>query len=168
MKSILCVIDVSKSSIKVLQLATSIALTYKVPLIILGVYRAMDYNDNDEYLRTAYKKEVKEKFELLKNKALLLDLIHYEFYIESGYLSNRIHAYVKKELVNTIIISQRLSNTIDQINPMALQDLIARIKVPFMIVPQEADIELYSNHQKSIVADFKKINPKVADGQPLN
>jgi hypothetical protein len=144
MKSILCVIHLAQSSVKVLEIAVSMALAYKTHLTILFPYRTIDAGHGEPgKLKARLEHEAQEKFALLKKQVPSIDFISYDFQPETGFPSDRINSYVKKNVIHTIVISQRHANTIDEINPMALQHLIMKWKLPFMIIPEDADVEAF-------------------------
>jgi hypothetical protein len=147
MKSILCVIHLTQSSVKALEVAVSLAIAYKTHLTILFPYRLINAGHNGDVgkLKATLELEAREKFAMLKKKVASIDLIPYEFQPEIGFSSDRINSYVKRNKVHTIVISQRHANTIDEINPMALQNLIVSWKIPFMIVPEDVDAEVFSS-----------------------
>jgi len=147
MKSILCVIHLAQSSVKVLEVAVSMASAFKTHLTILFPYRLIEtgHNGDARKLKAKLEEEARQKFNLLKKQVLSIEQISYEFNPEIGFSSDRINSYVKRNKVHSIVISQRHANTIDEINPMALQILITNWKLPFMIVPEEVDAEVFSS-----------------------
>lgn len=146
MKSILCVIHLGQSSVKVLEVAVSMAFAYKAHLTILFPYRLIDAGHTCEVgkLKATLEQEAHEKFVTFKKQVASIDLVPHDFLTEIGFTSDRINSYVKRNKVHAIVISQRHANTIDEINPMALQNLIANWKLPFMIIPEEVDVEVFS------------------------
>jgi predicted P-loop ATPase/GTPase len=147
MRPILCVIDLTQSSVKVLEAAARMAHAYKVHLTILFPYRLIDYAYQGDLakLKTNLEQEARENFSLFKKQIKLMDQLSYEFQPEIGFSADRITSYVKRNKVDMIIISQRQANAINEVNDMDLQNLIMNSKLPFMIVPEQVDAEIFSN-----------------------
>lgn len=147
MRPILCVVDLTQSSVKVLEVAARMAYAYKEHLTILFPYRLIDYSYKGDLakLKAKLEQEAGEKFFLLKKQIVLMDQLSHEFQPEIGFPADRINSYVKRNKLDMIVISQSQGNTISEINGMALQQLIANSKLPFMIVPDEVDVEIFSN-----------------------
>jgi hypothetical protein len=146
MKSILCVIHLAQSSVKVLEVAASMARAFKAHLTILFPYRLIDHDHNGDVgkLKATLEQEARDKFSILKKQIVSMDILSYEFQPEIGFSSDRINSYVKRNKVHTIVISQRHANTIDGINPMTLQSLITNWKLPFVIVPEDVDVAVFN------------------------
>jgi hypothetical protein len=139
MKKILCVIDFSKSSGKVLQVAGSISKACDAHLIIIYPYRLITSSHSGDMtsLRLHLENDAKEKFkELGKNISEIANISH-EFQPEIGFIADRIDAHVKKGAVDMVVISQELTANTNDIKGFNLQHLITCSKLPFMIVPFE-------------------------------
>lgn len=145
MRPILCVIDLSEMSTQVIEVAARMAYAYKTVLTILYPYRLIQEGYHGEILKLKLKleQEAKEKFAALTKRIPLLSNVVYDFQPEIGFPYDRINAYVKRNKVEAVIISQRQANTINEINPSALQTLITSSKLPFTIVPEEIDAEVF-------------------------
>jgi len=146
MRPILCVIDLTDSSVKVLEVAARMAYANKAHLTILYPYRLINhgYLTDLAKLKTKLEQEAKEKFALLQKQAGGFNHITHDFQPEIGFPADRISAYVKRNKLDLIIISQAQANTINELNGMGLQNLITNSKLPFMIVPEEMDVAVFS------------------------
>ncbi|HEY0656522.1 MAG TPA: universal stress protein [Chryseosolibacter sp.] len=146
MRPILCVIDLSETSLQVLEVAAKMAYAYKSHLTILFPYRLINngYKGEIAKLKTTLEQEAKEKFLALKKHVPLLDQISFEFQPEIGFPADRINSFVKRNKVDCIVISQRQANLMNEVNHLTLQSLIANSKLPFTIVPEEMDTEVLS------------------------
>jgi nucleotide-binding universal stress UspA family protein len=147
MRPILCVIDLSETSKKVLEVAAKMAYAYKAHLTILFPYRLIDNGFNGEIgkLKTTLEQEAGEKFQKLKSQITLLDEVSFEFQPEIGFPVDRINSFVRRNKIDSIIISQRQANLINEVNHLTLQALITNSRLPFTIVPEEVDSEVFSH-----------------------
>ena len=143
MREILCVIDLTESSGKVLEVAAGIANAYHSHLTVLFPYRLIDYGYNGEMatLKAKLETEARQKFLLQKKNLPIMDQVSYEFQPEIGFLADRINAHVKRDKLDMVIIGQQQSITTNDIKGFNLQNLITHSKLPFMIVPVEARTE---------------------------
>ena len=144
MRPILCVIDLSESAVQVLEVTARMAYAYKSHLTILFPYRLIDngYRGEISKLKAKLEQEAKEKFLSIKEQVSLLDHVSYEFQPEIGFPADRINSFVRRTKVDSVVISQRLANLMNEINSMELQNLITNSKLPFTIVPEEIDVEV--------------------------
>jgi nucleotide-binding universal stress UspA family protein len=146
MRPILCVVDLSESSVKVLEVAARMAHANKTRLTILFPYRLISngYKDDVSKLKGKLEQEAREKFSEIQKQVELLNHLFFEFQPEIGFAVDRINSYVKINKVDMIVISQSQANSINELNVMALQNLIANSKAPFTIVPQEVNTEIFT------------------------
>ena len=147
MRPILCVIDLSETSIKVLEVAAKMAYAYKSHLTILFPYRLIDNGFRGEIgkLKTTLEQEAKEKFQKLKSQVTMLDEVSFEFQAEIGFPADRINSFVRRNKIDSIVISQRQANLMNEVNHFTLQTLITNSRLPFTIVPEEVDSEVLSH-----------------------
>ncbi len=147
MRPILSVIDLSETSVQVLEVAVRMAYAYKTTLTILYPYRLIQNGYSGEILKLKLKleQEAREKFFSLTQRVPVLEKIFWDFQPEIGFSYDRINAYVKRNKIEAVIISQRQANAINEINPAALQTLITSSRLPFTIVPEEVDVEVPSH-----------------------
>jgi nucleotide-binding universal stress UspA family protein len=146
MRPILCVIDLSEKSGQVLEVAARMAYAYKSHLTILFPYRLIDrsYSGDVAKLKIKLEQEAKEKFSSLKSQLPLLKQVSHEFQSEIGFPADRINSFVRRNKVDSVVISQRQATLMNEVNPLALQNLITNSRLPFTIVPEEADAEVLS------------------------
>jgi len=147
MRSILCVVDLSESSVKVLEVAAKMAYANKIQLTILFPYRLISYAYKEDIskLKGKLDQEAREKFSSIQKQVELLNHISFEFHAEIGFAVDRINSYVTQNKVDIIVISQSQANSINEVNFTALQNLIASSKTPFTIVPAETNAEISSH-----------------------
>lgn len=146
MRPILCVIDLSESTVKVLEVAARMAYAYKSHLTILFPYRLINtpYTGEISTLKKKLEQEAKERFQSLEKHVSVLHLISYDFQPEIGFTIDRINSFVKRNEVDSVVIGQHQSDIINEVNPGAFQNLIKTTKLPFTIVPEETDANIYT------------------------
>ncbi|HEX8039905.1 MAG TPA: universal stress protein [Chryseosolibacter sp.] len=138
MKQLLCVVDFSDSTAKVLEIAGRIASGYKAHLVVLFPYRLIDYAYRGDItaLKLRLESEAKEKFQELKKNIPALQNVSCEFQPEIGFIFDRITSNLKKNKTEMIIIGQQQTVTINDLKGVSLQNLISGSKLPFVIVPE--------------------------------
>lgn len=144
MRQILCVIDLTESAAKVLEVAVRIANACKAHLIVLLPYRLISnrgYQGDIPSLKRKLETEANEKFEELKKKIPGVENVSWEFVSEIGFISDRIESNVRRKKVDIVIISQQQNDASDDRKSFNLQALIADSKLPFVVVPPEVNIE---------------------------
>jgi hypothetical protein len=138
MKPILCVIDLTESSVTVLKVAARIANAFKTRLTVLFPYRLIDYGYTGDLSKLKVKlvEEATEKFHNLKKEIGIINLITFEFQAEIGFASDRIMSNVKLKQPVMIVISQHQASIMNDLNSSVLEKLITNSKLPFIIVPE--------------------------------
>jgi hypothetical protein len=146
MRPILCVIDLSEASLHVIEVAAKMACAYKSQLTILFPYRLIDngYRGEISKLKTKLEQEARDKFVALKDRVTLLNQISYEFQPEIGFPADRINSFIRRNKIDSVVISQGQANLMNEVNHFTLQALIANAKLPFTIVPEAIDAEVLS------------------------
>ena len=139
MKRILCVIDLTEASARVLETAGNIASGSNAHLLVLFPYRLTDfgYRGDMTALRQKLESEAREKFLALKQNVPVLHSISCEFQPEIGFIFDRIISNVKKSQVDMIVIGQLQTVAINDAKGISLQSLISSSTLPFVIVPEE-------------------------------
>jgi hypothetical protein len=147
MRPILCVIDLSETSIKVLEVAARMAYANKTHLTILFPYRLINngFRDDVSKLKAKLEQDARERFEAIEKKVEALKLIAFDFHPEIGFAADRISSYLRRTKVDMIILSQREADSIGDVNGLGLRNLIAFSKVPFTIIPEEIDTEIFTH-----------------------
>lgn len=137
MKQILCVIDFSEETEKVLEEAANLADASKAHLIVLFPYRLIGQGHGDDMvaLKTTLESEAQKKFQNLKNALPGLEKASCEFHPEIGFAAGRISAYLRKKYVDTVIIGEQQLNEGYNKNGADLPDMISASRVPFIVVP---------------------------------
>jgi hypothetical protein len=115
-------------------------------LTILFPYRLTNYayDEDISQLKGKLEQEGRKKFLGIQKQIELLNDIFFEFHTEIGFAVDRINSYLRQNKVGMVIISQSQANLINEVNVMALQNLIATSETPFMIVPRENNAEVSS------------------------
>jgi nucleotide-binding universal stress UspA family protein len=147
MRPILCVIDLSETSIKVLEVAARMAYANKTHLTILFPYRLINsgFRDDVSKLKAKLEQDARDKFEVIEKKIEALKLIAFDFHPEIGFAADRINSYLRRTKVDMIILSQREADSIGEVNGLGLRNLITVSKVPFTIIPAEIDTEIFTH-----------------------
>jgi nucleotide-binding universal stress UspA family protein len=143
MRKILCVIDLTESSGKVLEVAAGIAIACKSHLVALFPYRLIDYAFSGEVatLKSKLETEARQKFNTIKATLPDFEKVSYEFQPEIGFLADRVSTHVKTDRVDMVVIGQEQSINTNDIKGFNLQHLITSSKIPFMIVPEVLNVE---------------------------
>lgn len=143
MKQILCAIDFSESSGKVLEVAAGIASAYQAHLIVLFPYRLIHngYRGDIPSLKVKLETEAREKFQNLRKNLAGYDQLSCEFAAEIGFMADRIAAHVSKKDIELVIIGQHLNAATNDPKGFNLQELIAHSGLPFVIVPSQVSAE---------------------------
>ena len=142
MRQILCVIDLSDSSGKVLEVAARFASAWKASLLVLFPYRLItdNYQGNLGSLKLQLETEAREKFNTLRGKLpACSNGLACDFQPEIGFVADRIRAHVSrdKDSIDMVILGQEQSALLNDSKGLNLQSLIANLNIPFVIVPAE-------------------------------
>lgn len=146
MKQILCVIDFSESSGKVLAVAAKIASACQAHLIVLFPYRLIHngYRGDISSLKVKLETEALENFQSLRKTLTGYEHLSFEFAAEIGFTSDRIQAHVRDRNTELVIIGQQQNAATNDLKGFNLQELIAYSGLPFVIVPSEVPAEAVS------------------------
>ena len=147
MKQILCVVDLSQSSAKVLEVAAGIAGAWRAHLIVLYPYRLIDYGHTGEMstLRRKLEAEAREKFYILQRGVPNMESLSHEFKPEIGFIADRVMDYTKTNSIGMVIVAQPQTDSGNDLKSFNVQSLIKNSKVPFVIVPYEVSTEAKSH-----------------------
>ncbi|HYI79073.1 MAG TPA: universal stress protein [Chryseolinea sp.] len=145
MRPILCVVDLTESAAQVLEVAARMAYAYKSHLTILFPYRLIDneYRGEISNLKGKLEQQARDKFLLLKKQVPVLDQVLHDFQPEIGFAADRISYFIKWNKVTSVVISQRQANLMNEVNQVPFQNLITNSKLPFVIVPEEVDVDVF-------------------------
>ncbi len=152
MKQILCVIDLTESAGKVLEVAAGLATACKAHLIVLFPYRLITsggYQGDLPSLKLKLEIDAKEKFDELRKGLPGMESITYEFVCEIGFVSDRIEANIRKKKVDLVVIGQQQTHASADLRTFNLQELISASRLPFVIVPppDHSDAKAVATHQ---------------------
>src|SRR5690349_15298176 len=140
MKEILCVVDFSGATGKVLEVAARIASACNAHLIVVYPYRLLldpTHEGDMMSLKRKIEAQAREKFQFLRSTLEVLKDVSVDFQPEIGFLADRIHAYTRKKNIDMIIIGQPQAGSETDIRNLNFQDLISNSQLPFVIVPAE-------------------------------
>lgn len=145
MRQILCVIDFSDSSKKVLEVAARIAIACHAHLMVLFPYRLIDHGHQGSLasLKLRLETEAKEKFNDLKDKLPHAETLSFEFQPEIGFVSDRIKAHISrdKDYIDLVIVGQEQTTATSDSRGFNLHNLITNSGLPFVIVPAQVNTE---------------------------
>lgn len=146
MKPILCVVDLTDSCYKVLEVAATVASSTRAHLIVLFTYRLIDLEriKDTTRFRGVMEERAKEKFVKFEKEILMNKDFSYEFQIEIGFLSDRINSYIARDAAGMVIIGEKQASAIEENRSVSLQHFIKNTNRPFIIVPQLKSVEAVS------------------------
>lgn len=144
MRPILCVVDLTPSSEKVLEIAATVASACHARLIILYSYRLVDLGRDANVLTLKDSMDAKAKARFIElGESVLRDKdVAYEFQTEIGFIADRIRTHVREKVAGMIVIGERQANDIDEHMSLTLREFISNMKLPFLIIPEESTVEL--------------------------
>jgi nucleotide-binding universal stress UspA family protein len=142
MKPILCVVDLKEPCQKVLEVAASIASKCHSHVIVLFSYRLINLGAEGDIssIKFIMDNEARNKFNEL-SKYLSQNEITYEFQTEIGFNADRIRSYAKRDSVGMVIIGESQAYDINEGRSFTLWQFITDMKLPFLIVPDEVNVE---------------------------
>jgi hypothetical protein len=138
MKSFLCALDFTEGTSKFLKAATQLAAKQDARLTILYPYRLLLAGADHDAVG-AKKKIVTgavNKFSELEKKLHMTGKLPYTFEPEIGFLSDQIQRRIKRQEVDTIVLSQRQSVQIDEHTGLTIQQLLDGLKVNLVIIDE--------------------------------
>ena len=144
MKPILCVVDLTPSSQRVLEVAATIASACHAHLIVLFSYRLLDLGRGGNVLNLKESMDAKAKalFQELCTSVLDKKDVMFEFHTEIGFTADRIRTYIDKKAVGMVVIGEQQAGDIDEHRSLSLRSFISDMRLPFIIVPEDATVEL--------------------------
>jgi nucleotide-binding universal stress UspA family protein len=144
MRPILCVVDLTPSSEKVLEIAATVASACRTRLIVLYSYRLVDLgrDANVLTLKASMDARAEARFQELGASVLKDKDVVYEFQTEIGFVADRIRNYVNEKAAGMVVIGERQANDIDEHRALTVREFISNMKLPFLIIPEESKVEL--------------------------
>lgn len=131
--TILCVIDMSKSSKETIRWGVTMAQHLKAQLTILYTYRLIPTKTGEiVQLKKKIEENALQKFKTFEKELLIDKDISYEFRTEIGFVSDRIEDHVKKNGLNFLVINKNININI---NKETLDNPLEHIQVPMLLIP---------------------------------
>jgi hypothetical protein len=139
MRSILCIIDLTESSVAVLEVAAGMAHAYDAHVSILLPYRLIDVDHTGDasLLKASLEEKAWSYFLRLKREIVLLENVRSEFKPVIGFAGNVMTSHIRRNHTDVVVIGQSQANSITESNGITLQRIIQSLKLPIMIVPEE-------------------------------
>ena len=136
--SILCVIDLSDSSLQAVQWAIPLALKEGMHISVLHPYRLNQLKKKQDAVQSKNEidREASDKFRKVAEGLLKSNNISFDFRSEVGFLHDRIREHARKQRMALLVICKNLAIN----NPESLQELIKEMDVPTVIVPQSKEL----------------------------
>ncbi len=144
MQPVLCVIDLSPPSVSVLGVAADVANHFKAPLTVLYPYRIMPDKEPIADYRKSLLQKAQKDFSDLEKQLHLNGSLHYEFRAEVGFLSDRVEAFFKQYPVLFVVMGEKMALERNESGSSSLQELMKRIPVPVLVVPDRYEISSYN------------------------
>lgn len=130
-KGILCALDFTDDSKKILGWAVELAQKLGRPLTVLHTYRLRNGNGGALEMKRKIEAEALSHFSILENDILKGTPISYDFKSEVGFVSDRVKDHTQKDEVELLVIGKNgYASDSD-----SLQDLIKSTSAPLVIVP---------------------------------
>lgn len=139
MKDVLCIVDFSAGSKKVLETASDIALKAKAHLKIVFPYRLLNFNQSSDVLKlkSLLEEKARENFRLLEKKTLMKK-VSYDFYPEVGFIADRVKAHAKTRAVEMVIMGNHQAGSLYSDKDLTLENFVKELNIPLLLVPEEA------------------------------
>lgn len=132
-KGIVCSIDFSESSKDVLKWAGSLAKMLNTHLTVLYTYRLLhSYNGEAPEIKKNIEQNANNNFVLFEKELLAGQGIEYDFKIEVGFVSNRVHDHAKRNGISMVVMGSKMNS----MNKESFDELAQSLHVPLVIVPQ--------------------------------
>lgn len=134
-KLVLCMIDFSPSTQKVLQWAAEDALHHHAELLVVYPYRLKAQKDGDHkiVLKKHLEQEAYTNFTHLKSSLSILDKVPHTFSPEVGFETDRLEAHMQKQPIYLMVLSSAIAKTGELHNEW--NEFMSRITVPVVLVP---------------------------------
>lgn len=144
MKSVLCVVDLGESTSDVLDVAASIASSTGSHVFILFAYRLINMDDSADVMlvKQAMENDAVRKFQVWEEKSLKQNDLSYEFNAEIGFTGDRIHSYIRRNLVSSVVIGERQAASCDEGRGLTLREFVSQKQIPVFIVPENGQSDI--------------------------
>lgn len=134
---ILCVIDFSASTVKVLEFGVKMALACQGEPIVLYPYRLIDNEvlQDVQKLRTKLETQAFKKYEELISSMDVLKETP-PFIPEIGFPSQRILSYATKLNPGMVVLGEGHANSIHEMKKDWMTKFLRELRIPLLIVPE--------------------------------
>jgi hypothetical protein len=134
-KSILCMIDLSESSTRTLQIAAKNAFENHRDLVVLYPYRLKNQQVGEQRatLKQRLEKEAHERFEKLKVSVNELSRVPYVFSAEVGFETDRLEAHLQSQPVDSVYVCKSIANQAEINSDWG--EFVKRLHVPVVLIP---------------------------------
>ena len=93
-------------------------------------------------LKESMDAKAKALFQELCTSVLDKKDVMFEFHTEIGFTADRIRTYIDKKAVGMVVIGEQQAGDIDEHRSLSLRSFISDMRLPFIIVPEDATVEL--------------------------
>ncbi|MCZ8216093.1 MAG: universal stress protein, partial [Cyclobacteriaceae bacterium] len=133
-KAILCMVDFSVNTEKVLKWAAEDALDHKASLSILYPYRLKFQRAGEQkpLAKKQQESEALESFEKIRATIPILKQVPHTFLVEVGFATDRLEAHMNDEGMSLIVLSREMARTVE--NDSNWNALLNRLTVPVVLV----------------------------------
>jgi len=134
-KAILCMIDFSVNTEKVVKWAAEDAFDHQASLSILYPYRLKFQRDGEEkpMAKKQQETEAMEGFQKIKAAIPILKDIPHDFLVEVGFATDRLEAHMQDEGMSLIVLSREMARMVENDNNW--NTLLKRLTIPIVLVP---------------------------------
>ena len=139
MKTILCAIDFSESSLHTLKYTMSMAQLYHAQVTVLYCYRLISADKEGESLYMKRDMEAKslEQFKEIEKKLTHTGKGSYVFVSEVGFFPSRIESFIRKTPVSLLVMGNSIVENFNEYKSLSFDEFLRETKVPVVIVPPE-------------------------------
>jgi nucleotide-binding universal stress UspA family protein len=133
-KAILCMVDFSVNTEKVLKWAVEDAMDHKASLSILYPYRLKFQRDGEQkpVAKKQQESEALESFEKIKAAVPTLRQVPHTFLVEVGFATDRLEAHMNDEGMSLIVLSREMARIVE--NDSNWNALLKRLTIPIVLV----------------------------------
>ena len=139
MKTILCAIDFSESSLHTLKYTMSMAQLYHAQVTVLYCYRLISADKEGEslYMKRDMEASALEQFKEIEKQLTHTGKGSYEFVSEVGFFPSRIESFMRKTPVSLLVIGNSIVENFNEYKSLSFDEFLRETKVPVVIVPPE-------------------------------
>jgi nucleotide-binding universal stress UspA family protein len=130
-EGILCTVDFSDNSKKILGWAADLAQKLGKHLTVLHTYRLLNRNEEALEMKRKLEADALKKFSALEKDILQGKRISYDFKSEVGFVSDRVKNRTKKNEIDLLVIGRNGYASDSE----SLKELMENISAPVVIVP---------------------------------